>query len=76
MGCTTLSCLVRCFLELEEVLSTPEESKKVGAVPRRIVDIVFHEIFWLATVYDPRLQYHVEKLPPLKKRGSVITRVR
>lgn len=60
--------LVRCFLELAEVLSRPDESKKVSGAPRRLVDIVFHEIFWLATVYDPKLQYHVEKLPPLRKK--------
>ena len=60
--------VVRCFIELLGLLRQPEESKKIGAASRRLLDIVFHEFFWLATVYDPRLLYYVEKLPPLRKK--------
>ncbi|TAK31061.1 MAG: hypothetical protein EPO21_18315 [Chloroflexota bacterium] len=60
--------VVRCFMELLGLLRQPEQSKKIGGASRRLLDIVFHELFWLATLYDPRLQYHVEKLPALRKK--------
>ena len=59
--------LVRSSLELLAALGQPHEAKKVPAMSRRITDVIFHEIFWLSTVYDPRLQYHVERLPTLRK---------
>ncbi len=66
--------VVRCFLELHALLNVVEESKKVNATAKRLLDIVFNELFWLATVYDPKLRYHVAKLPPLWKKKFVTDR--
>ena len=63
--------LVGCFLELLVLLDQHRESRKVNAMARRLVGVVFLEIFWLAAAYDPKLQYHVEKLPPLRKKEFV-----
>ncbi|MCL5961610.1 MAG: ParB N-terminal domain-containing protein [Chloroflexi bacterium] len=60
--------LVWSFLELLALLGQPEEGKKVNTIAARLIDVAFHELFWLATIYDPRLQYHVEKLPPVIKK--------
>ncbi|MCL5265976.1 MAG: ParB N-terminal domain-containing protein [Chloroflexi bacterium] len=60
--------LVRCAMELLAGLHQPEESKKVSAIARRLIDAIFYEFFWLSTIYDPRMQHHVEKLPPLRKK--------
>lgn len=60
--------LVKSSLELLTTLAQPHEAKKVPAMSRRIIDVIFHEIFWVSTVYDPRLRYHVERLPALRKR--------
>lgn len=59
--------LVKNSLELLAALGQPHEAKKVPAMSRRIIDVIFHEMFWLCTVYDPRLEYHVERLPTLRK---------
>lgn len=66
--------VVRCFFELHGLLNQVEESKRVNATAKRLFDIAFNELFWLATVYDPKLQYHVEKLPPLRKKEFVAHR--
>ncbi|MCL5958409.1 MAG: ParB N-terminal domain-containing protein [Chloroflexi bacterium] len=60
--------LVTHFLGLLNTLGHPEESKKVDSISRRLLDAVLHELFWLSIVYDPRLQYWVEKLPPQRKK--------
>lgn len=61
--------LVRCFLELLTLLNQIDENKRLNSTAKRLLDIAFNELFWLAAVYDPKLQYHVEKLPPLKKKA-------